>query len=208
MCAGAAISPLVSVACSETASFSFWRILVGISRQLEYQKELTPLSDEVAAQCCQVHPGQAITLVRGGRIVARGEVHQIFAALVPRSGDDRMLFFSVSGVPDSLNVASGPPAFPERESSTHDLYVIGGVSVEEYVPALSSRKAFEEMLAQGSDGTGSIRGTLDYFLKVDGVLHAILRDAKADTGMWGYLVYRLKADQAPELVYSDWSWST
>ena len=207
-CICAVVSPSVSMAQDVQPIFCFWRRLPRVSGPFEYQKALTPLPSEVAAQCCSVHPGQALAIVRNGRIVASGEVDQLYAALVPRAGDDRMLFFSVSGLPDSVGVSSGPPPFPKPDASTHDLYVVGAVSVEKYEPSPSARQALEHGLAQAVDAKDRNRRTLDYFLKVDGVPYAILRFTTPNTGMWGYLVYKFTGNHAPELVYSDCSWST
>lgn len=53
-----------------------------------------------------------------------------------------------------------------------------------------------------------LRGSLDYFLTVDGECYLIMRDGQPGTGMWGYFVYRLTPYYAPERVYADTSWST
>ncbi len=50
-----------------------------------------------------------------------------------------------------------------------------------------------------------LRGSLDYFLDVDGSCFMVMRSGKPSTGMWGYLVYRLQPNALPELVYSDGS---
>ena len=136
-CTAILFLPPVSTAYGEQVSFSFWRNLVRDSQvlsQLEYQETLAPLSAEAARQCCAVRPGQKVSLVRGGEVVACGQVGQIFAATVPRAGDDRIVFFDVTGIPDTVGVSIGLPPFPKWRDSMYDLYVVGRVSVEEYKP--------------------------------------------------------------------------
>jgi len=53
-----------------------------------------------------------------------------------------------------------------------------------------------------------LRGSLDYFVEIDGSCYMVMRSGKASSGMWGYSVYRLQPNALPELVYSDGSWST
>ena len=51
-------------------------------------------------------------------------------------------------------------------------------------------------------------GRIEYLLRVDGVPYLVMTHRVPGTGMWGYAVYRLWPDRAPERVLSDGSWST
>ena len=97
------LGPFAAIPTHAEPVFSFWRNL-SISDQtyvqLDFQKEAAPLSRELADRCCAVRPGQAVTLVRRGRVVGTGLVGDITAAAVPRAGDDRMVYFDVEGFPD------------------------------------------------------------------------------------------------------------
>lgn len=281
----------------QQAVFSFWGNLVRgeqVSTDLEYghtlpayDQKLPSLPAELAAECCSVRPGQTVTLIRGGIVVAHGVVDFIYAARVPRAGDDRTVLFGVTGMPDSVSAASGFPVFPGFGDRMYDMYVVGDLSLEEYEPpvcqwnqdtdivgvaaeALAYRVVdnlcFPELLGESRDpvttldpeavaaairseaalveyafpvagddsltvqsmrrsyagghhgfvrvtcgprfGPVLIRGVLDYFIKVGGIPHMVMRDSKAGTGMWTYKVYRLEVDQEPVLVHADGSWST
>lgn len=189
-------------------TFSFWRNLPETPPLLGYMTTPQPLEDDAIAEVGPVRPERAVTLVRNGRVVAHGRIDRIYAALVPRAGDDRMLYFTISGLPDSVGVSNGPPRFPDSNDNVYDLYIIGDARVEEYDPVPATRSALEDTLAPSGKDATRTRRTIDYFVKIDGVPHAVLRDVGRNSGLWAYLVYRLETGRAPKLVHADGSWST
>ncbi len=119
----------------DAPAFSFWRNLPQmVSAYQEFGETLVPMDDVSARDCCAVKPGQKITLVRAGLPLGVGFVSDIFAAKIPRAGDDRMVFFDVSGLPDSLDAGSGPPAFARFSDPVYDLFVVGDFSVDQFSP--------------------------------------------------------------------------
>jgi hypothetical protein len=111
---------------AETPVFSVERNLVvfqqAMRRSFDFREDLAPLDPVMADACCTVKPGQPITLVRGSQVVGIGVVDAIIAGLVRRAGGDELVYFTVTGMPDSLTIDSGPP-MGLRTRAGYDLYI-------------------------------------------------------------------------------------
>ncbi|MBK9305327.1 MAG: hypothetical protein IPM94_16065 [bacterium] len=202
------VIPIATAESEELPSFSVWRILAEAPRGLEYREDQIPLEEGLASQCCSIRPGQSVTLIRGGKVFGPGTVEHLFASQVPRAGDDRMLYFSASGFPDSVGGYGGPPTFPRRSDVLYDLFVVGSRSVEAADLTPDQRKRYSKLLESSAPLTPIESELPDWFFTVDGVLHAVMRASRPGTGLWGYVIFRIERDQTPLVVYEDYSWST
>jgi hypothetical protein len=231
-----------------------------------------------------VRPGQALTLVRQGKIVATGRVGRLYAADVPAAGDSYRAYFDAEGFSDSVvDGRALPYETPDSgPNGRFDLYIVGDVVITPWAPrerfwavihdelaavaaeaidrrAFSTQNLPDSLRTPGAwptpacladfwfrtgtlteidvpFGDGSVaqiqsvrwsttsgfvrvasprmhepallRGRIEYSLRVDGVPYLVMTDCVSGTGMWGYSVYRLWPDRAPERVLSDASWST
>lgn len=275
---------VAGVSYGEPPEFSFWANLPHATRVLKYtlnpeeRHEPVPLVDSEKLAQCRVALGAPLVLIRNGALAGGGQVKEIRAGWVPRAGDDRVVLFVPTGLPDSIAVGLDLH-FPGRRDREFDLYVVGDHEVRMLTPVKGSQvgeddfqkaalmaiedgifypfdfpspkwvegrpyvpdfpEAFEWVSGQTEpvnlevEISGeysvkvmncdpffvrvktadhvrpfSLRGSLDYFLDVDGSCFMIMRKDRPGTGMWGYLVYRLQPNAMPELVYSDGSWST
>lgn len=138
---GLVVLALISdAAIAETPIFSFWgNLLRGKQVQdntLIYRKDLTPLTAEKATTCCDVRPGQALTLVRNGEVVGVGKVGAIIAGDIPLAGENRMVFFRAEGFPDSIQFPK-IPAGASYGKPSYDLYIVGDSPVRVLKPPVS-----------------------------------------------------------------------
>jgi hypothetical protein len=278
-----------------TPVFSVWRNLVRHSHVFadleyatpdipDYMHSPAPLPAALADTCCAVRPGQALALVRQGKVVATGRVGRLYAADVPAGGDSYRAYFDAEGFADSVvDGRALPYNTPDSgPNDRFDLYIIGDVAITPCAPrerpwavirdelaavaaeaidrrAFSTHSLPDSLHTPGTwptpacladfwfrngalteidvplgDGSaariqsvrwyttsGFVRvasprmlepallpGRIEYLLRVDGVPYLVMRHSVPGTGMWGYSVYRLWADRAPERVLNDASWST
>jgi len=140
-----------------------------------------------------IRPGTPVTLIRGGKVVGHGEVDQLVTRNVPRAGD-------IAAV---LNAEADFAEYSVSVTANETLVV---QTVTRQV--VGAWHGFVRLSGAGLAEAVVVRGVFDFFIKIDGVLHMVLRDGKAGTGMWRYSVYRLIEGQAPKRVYVDGSWST
>lgn len=278
-----------------TPVFSVWRNLVRHSHVFadleyatpdipDYRHSPAPLAAALADTCCAVRPGQALALVRQGKVVATGRVGRLYAADVPAGGDSHRAYFDAEGFADSIVDGRALPyeAPDSGPNGRFDLYVAGDVAIAPCAPpvrawevtpdglaavaveaidghAFSTHSLPDSLHTPGAwptpaclaefwlrhgtlarievplgDGTvvlvqtvswyttsGFVRvasprldepallpGRIQYFLQVAGNPYLVMRNSVPGTGMWGYSVYRLWPDRAPERVLNDASWST
>ena len=72
----------------------------------------------------------------------------------------------------------------------------------------SRRGLFLRLVGAGWSRPVNLPGELDFILRLNGALHLVMRSGQAETGAWGYFIYRLVPDELPEKVHSDGTWST
>ena len=117
-----------------------------------------PLGDALADTCCAVRPGQALTLVREGQVVAQGRVGPLYAAAVPAGGESYRAYFDAVGFADSVVDGkalpyNAPGSLPGR---AFDLYVIGDGVVTPFAPEVHIRDANPAKLAEHWHGKVSV----------------------------------------------------
>lgn len=97
-----------------------------------------PLDDAGADTCCAARPGQALTLVRDGKVVALGRVGHLYAADVPTGAASQLVYFDAEGMPDSLvDGRESPYTAPDHDRNRgglFDLYVVGRTDVAACAP--------------------------------------------------------------------------
>lgn len=154
----------------ETASpvFSFWRNLV-LGRQAigvqSFRTDMAPMPPEMAERCCAVKPGQAVTLLRRGRIIGSGRIKSITATEINRAGDNRAVFFDVAGLPDSIGIRSDA-VFPRQIERNSELYVIGEVAVKEYAPTSTSWREAADIALVVREALESKAVQLEHFMNL------------------------------------------
>lgn len=104
----------------------------------DYAQPPPPLSDASADTCCAARPGQPLTLVRDGQVVAIGSVGHLYAADVPSGAASQLVYFDAEGMPDSLVDGRALPQlapYGDRpRSNSFDLYVVGRTDVAACAP--------------------------------------------------------------------------
>lgn len=143
----------------------------------DYAQPPPPLDDASADTCCAAHPGQPLTLVRDGMVVAVGTVGHLYAADVPSGAASQLVYFDAEGMPDSLVDGRQMPQLapfgdrPRRD--TFDLYVVGRTDVAACAPGPRAwDPAPDEMKAivvAGLAGHAIHRGGLPWSLVQPGV---------------------------------------
>lgn len=143
-----------------TPVFCVWRHLPRESHVFATLEYVTPdipdydhspprLAEALADTCCAVRPGQTLTLVRDGQVVAKGRIGALYAAMVPAGGESYRAYFDAEGFADSVVDGKALPYnAPDRDpGGAFDLYVVGDGVVTPLTPAVKNGDAGREHLA-------------------------------------------------------------
>lgn len=143
--ASALILTLAILACGGGAvlqppEFSFWGNLPEAVSIVEGTEPPAPLPTSLRTRC-RIQTGERLTLIRGGRILGRGQVGELYGGSIPGAGDDRVVFFEAAGLPDSIDVRCNRgwplPYDPDDDKRTpliynqsYNLFVVGPHDVD------------------------------------------------------------------------------
>jgi hypothetical protein len=167
------------------------RGLVPIDLYIEQGHVLSP--EEIAASL-NIELGDALVMVRDGKIVGHGTVAEIVAQRRTDALRNQTLFIRPAGLPEELEIPDFPRGPAAVEDASYDLYIV----TDEPVEILPPEPKFLQIPW----------GAHDYCVQVGEHRYAVIRERWPRTGGFrGWQVVRLHTTTNDIKLHSDHTWT-